>query len=173
MRLCLAAFVALFAFAAPAQAEVLNFRAALNGHQAPTETGSSATGSGGITVDTEDQSIDVFLRVDGISLDGLWDHVIHSGMGPVHLHLYAANGDISLLVPFVYGPAYIEEGEQRFTLMLADYSYAEGAAVLGSTMTFEEFVAALGSDFVYFNVHTDAFQDGEISGRLFPAPVPQ
>lgn len=168
-----AACAALLASAASARAEVLNFSAELNGRQAPTETGSPATGEGRITVDTENQSVDVFLRVEGISLDGLWDHVIHSGMGPVHLHLYAANGEISLLVPFVYGPAYTQEGEASFTLMLEGYSYADGAELLGSTMTFEQFVATLRSDFVYLNVHTDAFHDGEISGRLVPAPIPQ
>ena len=163
--------VAWFAAASPAQADVLNFAAELNGGQHPTNTGSTATGSGSITVDTAEQSIDVFLRVEGIGLDALWDHVIHSGMGPVHLRLYAANGDISLLVPFVYGPAYAQEGENGFTLMLADYAYADGAAVLGSATTFEQFVAVLGSEFVYLNVHTDAFNDGEISGRLVPAPT--
>ena len=173
MKYCLTACAALLTFTTPAQAEVLNFSAELNGHQAPTDTGSSATGSGRITVDTTERSVDVFLRVDGIGLDGLWDHVIHSGLGPVHLHLYAANGDISLLVPFVYGPTYTEEGENGFTLTLADYPYAEGAELLGSTMTFEQFVDTLGSDFVYLNVHTDTFQDGEISGRLIPASVPQ
>lgn len=86
-------------------------------------------------------------------------------MGPVHLHLYAANGDISLLVPFPYGAAYTATPD-GFTLRVEDYPYAEGAALLRSDMSFETFVATLGSEFVYLNVHTDAFQDGEISGRL-------
>ena len=45
---------------------------------------------------------------------------------------------------------------------------AEGAALLRSDMSFEAFVQTLGSDFVYLNIHTDAYQDGEISGRLRP-----
>ena len=50
-------------------------------------------------------------------------------MGPVHLHLYAANGDISLLVPFPYGASYAATAD-GFTLSVDDYSYAEGAALL-------------------------------------------
>ena len=55
-----------------------------------------------------------------------------------------------------------------FTLDVENYSYAEGAALLRSDMSFDTFVATLSSDFVYLNIHTDAHQDGEISGRLRP-----
>ena len=107
------------------------------------------------------------MHISGITLDQLWDHVIHAGMGPVHLHLYAANGDISLLVPFPYGASYTGTPD-GFTLAVEDYPYAEGAAVLQSDVNFDAFITTLGSEFVYLNVHTDTFQDGEISGRLTP-----
>lgn len=150
---------------APAAAEPLRFTGALNGNQPPTITGSMATGNAVVAIDIEAQTIDVTLDVTGISLDALYDHVIHAGVGPVHLHLYAANGDISLLVPFPYGAAYTDE-PSGFRLALENFPYAENAARVGSTLTFEEFVATLGAEFVYLNVHTDAFNDGEISGRL-------
>lgn len=166
-RLIAAAAAAFALFAAPASAAQLNFNARMDGVTAPTATGSRATGDATVSVDTEAQTVDVAMNIHGLTIDDLWDHVIHAGMGPVHLHLYAANGDISLLVPFPYGASYTATAD-GFTLSVDDYSYAEGARLLGSEMTFEQFVAALGSDFIYLNIHTDTFQDGEISGRLVP-----
>lgn len=159
------AVATLIVAAGSAHAEHLNFSASLDGAHAPTETGSPATGAATLTVDTEARTIDVLLDVHGISLDDLFDHVIHAGIGPVHLHLYSENGDISLLVPFPYGPAYAATPD-GFSLMVTGYSYAEGAALLHSEMSFEQFVSTLGSAFVYLNIHTDDFNDGAISGRL-------
>ena len=168
MHRFITAFVAFSAlFIASARAAELSFTAALDGATAPTITGSTATGTASVSVDTAAQTVSVHMRIAGITADQLWDHVIHSGMGPVHLHLYAANGDISLLVPFPYGAAYAATPD-GFTLEVEDYSYAEGAALLRSDMSFDAFVQTLGSDFVYLNIHTDAYQDGEISGRLRP-----
>jgi hypothetical protein len=154
---------------APAQAAQLSYTAALNGVTAPTETHSAATGTATVNVDTEARTVSVHMQIHGIAADQLWDHVIHNGMGPVHLHLYAANGDISLLVPFPYGASYAPTAD-GFTLNVDNYSYAEGAALLQSDMSFDTFVSTLGSDFVYLNIHTDTFQDGEISGRLLQVP---
>jgi hypothetical protein len=169
LRSLTAAFAATALVAAPASAAQLNYSATLNGVTAPTVTQSAATGTADISVDTEAQTVSVHMRIAGITQDQLWDHVIHSGMGPVHLHLYGANGDISLLVPFPYGANYATTPD-GFTLDVQNYSYAEGAAVLRSDTSFDAFVATLGSEFVYLNIHTDAFQDGEISGRLLQVP---
>jgi CHRD domain len=155
-------------FATPAAAAELSYTATLDGVTAPTNTGSLATGTARVSVNTEAQTVSVHMQIHGVTLDQLWDHVIHAGMGPVHLHLYAADGDISLLVPFPYGATYAGAPD-GFTLSVENYSYAEGAALLQSDMSFETFVSTLGSEFVYLNIHTDAFQDGEISGRLAPA----
>lgn len=168
VRTLAAAGAALALLASPAAASELAFSATLNGAQVPTVTGSSAVGTARVRVDTEARTVDVNLDIVGLTLDDLYDHVIHSGMGPVHLHLYAANGDISLLVPFPYGDSYAPTAT-GFSLSVNDYSYAEGAAVLRSEMSFEDFVATLGSEFVYINIHTDRVTDGEISGRLAPA----
>ncbi len=159
---------AFLVLAPAAHAERIAFSAALNGNQTPTITGSAATGTARVTVDVAAQSIDVEMEVSGISIDALYDHVIHMGVGPVHLHLYAANGDISLLLPFPYGATYTETPD-GFRLNALVTAYAEGAGRVGSTLSFDQFVAALGSDFVYLNIHTDAVPDGEISGRLVPA----
>ena len=136
------------------------------------ESQSPTTGTGQYKFASAEHSgliVQSLTRISGITQDQLWDHVIHSGMGPVHLHLYAANGDISLLVPFPYGANYTATPD-GFTLDVQNYSYAEGAAVLHSDMPFETFVSTLGSEFVYLNIHTDTFQDGEISGRLLQIP---
>lgn len=155
--------------AAPASAAQLNYTAALDGVTAPTTTQSQASGTATVSVDTEAQTVSMHMQINGITEAQLWDHVVHNGMGPVHLHLYAANGDISLLVPFPYGATYAAT-LNGFTLNVENYSYAEGAALLQSGVSFEQFVATLGSDFVYINIHTDTFQDGEISGRLLQVP---
>lgn len=155
-------------FATPAAAAELSFTASLDGAAAPTNTGSLATGTAQVSVDTEARTVSVHMQIHGLSRDDLWDHVIHAGMGPVHLHLYAADGDITLLVPFPYGATYTATPD-GFALDVTNYSYAEGAAVLQSDVSFDAFVASLGSDFIYLNIHTDTFQDGEISGRLVPA----
>lgn len=166
LRSIVAALI-VFACAQQAHAERLQYSAQLNGNQTPTITGSTATGSALVTVDTAAQSVDVALEVTGVGLEALYDHVIHMGVGPVHLHLYAANGDISLLVPFPYGAVYAET-PAGFRLEATGVAYAENAARVGSSLSFEQFVATLGSDFVYLNIHTDAFPDGEISGQLAP-----
>ncbi len=169
MHRFIAAAAAAFALCAtPAFAVERVFTAHLDGVTAPTITESAATGDARIAIDVEAQTVDVALTVHGLTLNDLFDHVIHSGMGPVHLHLYAANGDISLLVPFPYGANYAATAD-GFTLTVNDYAYAEGAAVLRSQVTFEQFLASLGSDFVYLNIHTDRVAVGEISGRLMPA----
>ncbi len=165
----LAAVAVVFTFAAaPAFAVERAFTARLDGATQPTVTGSAATGTATIRVDTDTRTVDVDMNITGLFVDDLFDHVIHNGMGPVHLHLYAENGDISLLVPFPYGATYTES-DDGFRLVIENYSYAEGAALLRSEMTFEQFVAALDTDFIYLNVHTDRVPDGEISGRLAPA----
>lgn len=155
-------------WAAPAAAETLHFTAALNGNQTPTTTGSMATGAATVDIDVEAQTVSVSMDVSGISLDDLYDHVIHAGVGPVHLHLYGEDGQVSLLVPFPYGAAYSDTAG-GFRLAIEGLPYAENAARVGSALTFQQFVQTLNSDFVYLNVHTDAVHDGEISGRLAPA----
>lgn len=151
--------------ASPAFGHELAYSARLDGATQPTVTNSAATGEATLRVDTHAQTVDIEMRIRGLFLDDLADHIIHTGRGPVHLHLYAASGDISLLVPFPYGAAYTET-EDGFALRIEDYSYAEGAALLNSQMTFAQFLTTLDTEFVYLNIHTDRVPDGEISGRL-------
>jgi len=160
-----AAVVATALAVSPAFAAEFTYSAALSGNQAPTQTGSPASGTASLRVDTEAQTVALALSVTGLSFDSLSDHLTHSAMGPVHLHLYKPNGDVELILPFPFGASYAETAH-GFTINVSGYKYADAVAHLEAPMSFEAFAASLQSDFVYLNVHTDAFPDGEISGRL-------
>jgi len=151
-----------------AQAADPAFTASLRGDKEPTATGSKATGTVSIVVHPASQTVDIAVKVVGIKPDMFAHHLAHAPVGPMHLHLYEANGNVSLLLPFPMGPAYAATAD-GFTYTRAGYPYAEGAAILKSTVSFDAFVAAMKGDAVVFNVHTEAFKDGEISGAVMPA----
>lgn len=159
--------IAAIVSAAPAQGQTLTFHAKLDGKYGPQPTGSSATGQAQIKVDVDKQTISVDLAVDGITPDALWDQLVAAPIGPIHLHKYAtaAGGDSVLVVPLPYGPNYraVKNGMRVTT---RDYSYAAGAALLKSTLSFDDFVAAMRGGLIVLNIHTDAFNPGEISGRV-------
>jgi hypothetical protein len=155
------------AVSVPAQAEILVFRSKLDGNYGADATGSAASGSARIKVDTKRQRVSVDLTVDGITIEGLWDKLVAGPAGPVHLHKYAtpAGTDSVLVLPLAYGTDYrATKGGLRVTMK--DYDYSAGAKLLGSTLTFDEFVAAMRSGLVILNVHTDKHNSGEISGRV-------
>lgn len=153
--------------AAPAQAEILTFHVALDGRYGSAPTGSAATGNAQIRVDSERRTISLDLTVDGITPDALWDKLVAAPIGPVHLHRYAtvAGGDSVLVVPFPFGPDYQAAGN-GMRVTAKDYDYAAGAALLRSGLSFEDFVAAMRGGLIVLNIHTDAFNPGEISGRV-------
>ncbi|HEX8569381.1 MAG TPA: CHRD domain-containing protein [Caulobacteraceae bacterium] len=165
--------------AIPAQAEVLAFRATLDGKYGADATGSEATGTARIRVDTERRRVSVDLTVDGITTEALWDKLVAAPIGPVHLHKYAtAEGGASVLVlPLPYGDDYRATG-RGMHVVKSDLDYAAGAKLVNSALPFEEFVSAMRSGLVVLNVHTDAFNPGEISGVVTeagaagPAPAP-
>lgn len=169
MRIVAFAFAALAAIVcvAPAEAAQLSFTTTLAGNQYPTTTGSAATGSARIVVDTTTQTIDATITITGLKFADLRQHLAHSRMGPIHLHRYQG-ADVTLIVPFPMGATYVETAN-GFTVTVRGYRYADGAAALNSNLSFAAFVAALGSDPIYLNVHTERFGDGEISGRVRPA----
>ncbi|WP_395645210.1 CHRD domain-containing protein [Terricaulis sp.] len=164
----IAAAAALIAFAtAPAAAEQITYTATLNGVTEPTATGSAAAGTATISVDTATQTIDARIEIHGLRTGQLAQHLAHSRMGPMHLHRYQGD-DVTLILPFPFGDTYAATAD-GFTVTLSDYPYADGAQRTGSRLDFAAFVAALAGDPIFLNVHTEAFGDGEISGRLVPA----
>ena len=170
MRTLVFAFAALAALAAcasnPAQAAQLHYTATLNGRQDPTNTGSAATGLARIDVDTATQTVDAQIEIHGLRMSELAAHLSHAPMGPMHLHRYQGD-DVTLILPFPMGQTYAETPD-GFTVTLRHYAYAEGAAIVQSGLSFDQFLAALARDPIFLNIHTERFGEGEISGRLVP-----
>jgi ABC-type amino acid transport substrate-binding protein len=153
---------------APASSAEVVFTAALRGDQEPTKTGSNATGEARIAVDPATQTVDVDLKVTGIRFGDFFDQVHHAPVGPIHLHHYGANGAVTLVMPFPIGPAYAET-KDGFTLTVKDYPYATGAKIVQTPLTFDQFLASLKAGIVVMNIHTDKFNQGEISGTVTEA----
>ncbi len=153
--------------AAPAQADVLTFHSKLDGKYGAEPTGSTATASARIEVDTARQLVSMDMTVDGITADALWDQLVAGPIGPIHFHKYAspAGGESVLVLPVPYGPNY-RPTERGMHVTMKDYDYAAGARLLKSTLSFDQFVDAMKSGLVILNVHTDAYNPGEISGRV-------
>jgi hypothetical protein len=160
--------VSTLAWASPASAEIIEYRAKLNGQSATIDTGSAARASAKITVDTADKTVAIRLKVIGLSVDSLSDRLVEAPIGPVHLHQYA-NGDLAdagnsaLAFPVAYGPSY-KPTRKGFQVQTGALDYASAVAPLGQSMSFEDFVAALEQGTVILNIHTDAFGAGEING---------
>src|SRR5882724_11289710 len=145
MRFLLVAYTAIvvaLAAVAPASSADLAFTATLRGDKEPTNTGSTATGDAKIVVHTGIQTVDVSLNVSGIRPSDFAVHLAHAPVGPMHLHLYAANGDVSLLLPFPIAPDYAPTAD-GFTYTRAGFAYAEGAKILDSSVSFDDFVTAM------------------------------
>ena len=165
MRAIIFAAVALAACAStPAQATQIHYTATLNGHQDPTNTGSAAIGAARIDIDTAAQTVDARIEIHGLRMSELAAHLAHAPMGPMHLHRYQGD-DVTLILPFPMGSTYAETAD-GFTVTVHHYAYADGAAIVQSGLSFEQFLAALSTDPIFLNVHTERFGQGEISGRL-------
>ena len=155
--------------AGTAQAKTLRFHAALDGKTATSATGSTATGTARVRVDSVTHKVSVDLDVHGLTMDALWDKLVKGPIGPIHFHEYTAKpgqpDDVVLVLPLPYGANY-QPTRDGFRVRMKDYDYAAGAKLLGSDATFEHFIAAMGSGHVVLNIHTDRFTDGEISGTV-------
>jgi hypothetical protein len=165
--------VALFAAAAPAQAERLAFTADLAGDKPPTATGSKAVGHAQILVDTDAQTVDMVLDVKGMKVDELWAQLVKAPIGPVHLHRYGTHehpdpNSSELAFPFPYGASY-QPTAAGFRVEAKGYRYDLSAASVNSKVSFEEFVASMQRGDVVLNIHSNANKDGEISGVVAPA----
>jgi hypothetical protein len=173
----LAAACIAIAFAAasttPALAETVSFTADLTGQAITSKTGSKATAKAAITLDTVKQTVGLALDVKGIAIEGLWDRLVAAPIGPIHLHHYStpdhSKGDgVTLVMPVPFGAAYAAT-PGGFRVTMKDYPYADGAKLVDTKMTFAQFKSALEGGDVVLNIHTDAFNDGEISGLVVPA----
>jgi hypothetical protein len=168
-----AALLLALALAGPAAAKELVFKANLSGATPSTSTGSKATGAAKIRVNTEAQTVDVALNVEGLKIEDLWTNLLHSPMGAIHLHVYGSKdhgggADSALMFPLPYGPNYVAT-PKGFKVEMKAEPYADGAKLVNSKASFDDFVAALSNGRIVVNIHTNAKTDGEISGDVGPA----
>jgi hypothetical protein len=166
-RIALFAAVSLLA-ALPALAAEKVFTAKLSGEVETSKTGSKATGAARIVVDTDKKTVDMTMEFKGLKIADLSDGLIARPMGPIHLHNYLPNGEVVLVLPAPFGPGYVDTGD-GFKVTMKGYSYAAGAELLKSDLTFDAFLSAMASGSVVLNVHTDKFGNGEISGMVVSA----
>jgi len=164
---CIAASVCLVA---PAQAKMLTYTATLRGDSVTSNTGSPATGSARIIVDSGRKSVSLTLDVSGISIEQLAGTLVKAPIGPIHLHAYGSHdltdpNSVSLVFPVPFGSAY-QASTAGFSVRVNDYSYATGADLLRSNTSFKGFIEALNRGDVVLNIHTNAFPGGEISGTI-------
>ncbi len=150
---------------APAAARTYSFRAVLGGTKPPTMTGSPATGTAKVRVDTSTRRVSVDLDVTGITLDQLDKALIARPVGPVHFHEYRSADDVEMVLPLPYGASY-RATRTGFHLTVRDYDYEAGVKLANSGATLDEFVTAMRAGKIMLNVHTDRFPDGEISGAM-------
>ena len=151
--------------ASPAFAATKVFTAKLSGDVETSKTGSKATGAARIVVDTERKTIDVTMEFTGLKIAELADGLVARPVGPIHLHNYLANGDVVLVLPAPFGTAYSDTAK-GFNVTMKGFAYPEGAKLVGSNLTFDAFLTAMASGSVVLNVHTDKFDQGEISGQV-------
>ena len=159
--------------ATPADAKVLAFNADLRGDAPSSTTGSKATGHAKILVNTDTQTVDVALNVDGLKIDDLWTKLRNSPKGPIHLHIYGShdhsgNAPAALIFPLPYGPSYVAT-EKGFKVDVKSAPYTAGAKLVQSDASFDEFVSSLQNGRLVLNIHTNANPAGEISGDVIPA----
>jgi CHRD domain len=156
--------------ASPVNAKITEYRADLNGQSPTISTGSSARANARISVDTAKKTVAIRLNVTGLSVDSLWDKLVKAPIGPIHLHQYA-NGNLAdagsseLAFPLPYGPSY-KATSTGFRVRTGMLDYAKAVAPLGQSISFEAFIAALEKGTVVLNIHTDAFNGGEVNGLV-------
>jgi hypothetical protein len=164
-----ASIAAAAAMPAPASAEILKFHAKLDGQYGPSPTGSPASGRAAVRVDTATHRVSVDLDVTGVTVDELWDKLVAAPIGPIHFHKYAtaAGGDSVLALPLPFGPDY-HATKRGLRVKMKNYDYVAGAALLKSTLSFDDFVAGMKTGLIVLNIHTDKYNPGEISGLVVP-----
>lgn len=155
-------------------AQTLRYCAVLNGQSPPYNTGSSATARATIRIDQRAQSIAITLDVNGLTTEALWDRLVAAPIGPIHLHSYN-NGAItdpnasSLAFPVPYGKTY-KSTRTGFRVRAGAIDYDRAIATIKDGVDFDSFLASINSGSVLVNIHTDRFNDGEISGLVRKAP---
>lgn len=164
--------VGMFAALPASAAHLRYFTSSLDGAQQVPPNMSASTGGARLTVDTTAEALSFSLGVNGISLDNLWDDLVASPVGPIHLHNNTLGNNGPVIVPFAFNMDDYTATTSGFNLSVTDFSYADAIATSGSSLSFDDFLTALNDDAIYINVHTDTFNGGEIRGQVAAVPLP-
>lgn len=179
LQLVFASSLSITAFSSPAMAarqgpKIELYCAILNGQSPPYNTGSLATARATIRIDRLVQSVAISLDVNGLTTEALWDKLVAAPIGPIHLHSYvnAAITDpsvSSLAFPVPYGKTY-KSTREGFRVRGGAINYDSALSTMKEGVDFATFLGAIDSGSVLVNIHTDRFNDGEISGLVRKAP---
>jgi hypothetical protein len=156
----------------PVSAGTLTFESRLDSGQSTTGSDSTATGTALLEVDTDAETLNFRLGVEGIEIDDLWDVLVASPLGPIHIHEGVRGATGPVAIPFAFNTTDYMTTLDGFWLTVSDFSYADAVGVSGFGQTFDAFVAGLNASGFYINIHTDAWNAGEIRGQLVPSAVP-
>jgi hypothetical protein len=137
------------ALALPARAGLIPVAASMDGAQEVPANASTATGSASMIYDSGAHKLaSLVVTVTGIDLADVTGFHIHAG------------------APGVDGPIIVD------LLSFGSFvSFGSSIAYIASNIPFA-FEADLLAGNTYLNLHTVAFQDGEIRGQLRPVPEP-
>jgi hypothetical protein len=173
----LVVFVAAFtALAGVAKADPLVFTATLNGLNEVPQTSSPGTGFAIVSVDGNIMTVTAtFSGLVSTTSTGA-----PSGVTAAHIHCCApATGTAGVATPvptFPGFPSGVTSGSYTNTFDLtlestyrAGFITANGGTVEGARLAF---LNGLLSGNTYFNIHSNAFPNGEIRGQLQPVPEP-
>lgn len=156
------AFFALGLLTAAAPGATL-WNATLNQGQEVPPSGSPATGTGTASYDPATTILTVTLDWNGLSTPAMMGH-IHCCVPP------GTNGPVA--VPLASLPAVASASySNAFNLSMAGTFGAGFLSARGGdvSMARTDLLAALDGGLAYFNLHTEAFPDGEIRGNLSAA----
>jgi hypothetical protein len=159
--------LAISMFTTAARANTLKFTATLTGSQEVPPTGSTATGSITVTVDTVAQLLTVNETFTGL---------VGGPASAAHIHCCGPAGvNEPVAVPFTGFPAAVSGTyTNTFDLTLAATYTTTFLTASGGTAGGAEaaLIAALESGNAYANIHDATFPGGEIRGQLQPVPEP-
>ncbi len=151
--------IAAFVLARPAQAAVISVDTSLDFFQEVMPSNpvpSDATGTASLRVDTETGLYDLTLSVLGITQPELFD----VGGSPVHIHLAPAGSN---------GPIVVNVGADGTFSDILDGATTVGFQLIVDDGAFTAMIEDLLNGNLYYNVHTDDYQSGEIRGQIIVA----
>ena len=151
--------IAAFVLARPAQAVVIAVDTSLDFFQEVMPSNpvpSDATGMASLRVDTETGLYDLTLSVLGITQPDLFD----VGGSPVHIHLAPAGAN---------GPIVVNVGADGTFSDILDGAATVGFQLVVDDGAFTALIEDLLNGNLYYNVHTQDYQSGEIRGQIIVA----